>query len=111
MANIIKGSRERLSMSQLMNKGHIEISASGIDATEHVRKKILSVLDKTETLEIDLGSIRNLSPSFAYNVFGKLFDQLGDSLLERVDFVNDVRNLKSRITEAVERRRKINAAT
>lgn len=98
-----------LSMAQLLSKENMEISASGIDATESVRSRILQKLEAAEILEIDLGTTRSLSPSFAYNVFGKLYDKLGDTLLSRLDFVNDSRNLKSRIIEAVERRRKINS--
>lgn len=75
------------------------------DLPLQVRTEIESILDSGKDCLIDLGDMRSLSPSFAYEVFGKLFDKYGDSILRRINFQNDRRDLSSRIVDAIKRRK------
>ena len=55
---------------------------------------------------LDFQGLRALSPSFAYNCFGKVYDTPEglEKLLSNIQARNDERNLFQRVTSAVQRR-------
>jgi hypothetical protein len=78
--------------------------ATGSEDADSVRGALKEHLSKYSCIIIDLSNTRSLSPSFAYNVFGKLYDDLKEDFDTRVRFINDNRSLKVRIDDAILRR-------
>ena len=87
-------------------------SLSGINKPEAIRNDIASFLisDNTSEVFIDMSNLESLSPSFAYEAFGKLVDDFGIVIKERLRFVNDDLNLSRRIIDALIRRSSVRAA-
>lgn len=108
--SIVKIPRDRVSMEELLTKDNKKLSVDGEDSPDEVREHILQRLNRAEVLEVDLKSMRSMSPSFAYHAFGRLYDSLGEATLKRIEFVNDLRNLKVNVLDAVRRRQKILSA-
>jgi hypothetical protein len=74
---------------------------------EQIRTHIIERLRRVGFAKIDLSGIRSLSPSLAYEVFGKLVDE-SDLKIDKskIQFLNDERGLSDRIWDAIDRRRK-----
>ncbi len=94
-------------LSELLDKKLNENTLSGKDNPTQVLVHISDLLNKYDDVTIDLSNMRSLSPSFAYEAIGKLFDEFGTQLLNRLHFVNDPLDLQSRIIDAVKRRENI----
>ena len=92
---------------KLLNKNEEFPVASSHDKPETVREQVKSALAANGPVEVDLANMRSLSPSFAYEAFGKLYDDFGDQVAERLVFKNDPRGLHTRILNALLRRREI----
>jgi hypothetical protein len=97
----------KIILYKLLGKSEEFPMVSGQDKPETVREKVKTALIANRTVEVDLANLRSLSPSFAYEAFGKLFDEFGEGVIERLVFTNDPRGLKSRIVNALQRRREI----
>ena len=81
---------------------------AGTDNPASLRADILNILRSPEnTVEIDFLGMRSLSPSFAYEAFGKLVDDLGETVIKRLNFNNDTLDLKQRIQDAISRRKNV----
>ena len=76
---------------------------------EKTRHSLREQFDKEKDFTIDLKKIRSISPSFAYNCFGRLYDNKGDleKLLDKIQVVNDRHNFKEKIATSIRRRIKI----
>ncbi|XGC81061.1 STAS-like domain-containing protein [Bdellovibrio bacteriovorus] len=81
--------------------------ATGMDKPQAVKEMLKSALEKDAEVTLDMSNMRSLSPSFAYEAFGKLYDIFGDSINSRLKFVNDERNLQERIYSALNRRKEV----
>ena len=91
-------------LKDLLDSQDIYIDASGKDKTEIIKTHFLNLLKEQDNVTIDMVSMKSLSPSFAYEAFGKLFDEFGDSIKKRLVFINDKLKLQERILKAIERR-------
>jgi len=96
-----------ISLYDILNKQEGREMLSGRDEPEKVREQIRAAFAKASIVKIDLGKLRSLSPSFAYEAFGKLVDEYGENLLQKLQFTNDQLDLKSRIVDALQRRRRV----
>ena len=76
---------------------------------EKTKLSLREQFDKEKDFIIDLKEIRSISPSFAYNCFGRLYDDKGDleRLLDKIQVVNDKHNFKAKIVNGIRRRIKI----
>lgn len=81
--------------------------ASGNNHPERVFEHLRSDLQRLDVVTVDLARMRSLSPSFAYEAFGKLVDTYGKDVRSRLNFINDPLNLKSRIFAAIDRRSQV----
>jgi len=91
-------------LKDLLDSQDVNIDASGKDKPEKIKAHFLNLLKERDSIVIDMVSMKSLSPSFAYEAFGKLFDEFGDSIKRRLIFVNDKLKLQERIKKAIERR-------
>jgi hypothetical protein len=98
-------SLDKLQLNDLVEQ--IRRAPNSDDLPRKVRAEIELRLSKHPVIVIDLLNMRSLSPSFAYEVFGKLVDSLGDGVIKRLSFVNDPMDLQSRIIEALKRRHQV----
>ena len=80
---------------------------SGAADRPRIKKYLIDILRKNHELNIDMSSIRSLSPSFAYEIFGKLIDEFRENVVEYIHFTNDERQLSDRIKAAFDRRKLI----
>lgn len=87
-------------------------SLSGINNPHVIREEIAQSIENEASaiIEIDMKGLESLSPSFAYEAFGKLVDQFGSAIKERLIFTNDELNLSRRILDAFVRRASVRAA-
>lgn len=76
-----------------------------------VREILLRYFKTYQTVEIDLSSVMTLTPSFAYEAFGYLYDELRDDAVNRLSLKNDTHSLGHRITDAIKRRRMVLTTT
>lgn len=81
--------------------------ATGMDKPQLLKEKILNTLRTEREVTLDMANMRSLSPSFAYEAFGKLYDVFGDDIQSRLKFVNDERDLQKRIFSALDRRKEV----
>ena len=91
-------------LKDLLDSQDINIDASGKNRTEIIKTHLLNLLKERDKVVIDMISMKSLSPSFAYEAFGKLFDEFGDSIKKRLFFINDNLKLQERIKKAIDRR-------
>lgn len=99
--------KQIISFFYLINK-HQDISSKiGDDKANLVCLFLIEILKSSTTLIIDLKEINSISPSFSYIAFGKLVDEFGESVMERLEFTNDNLNLKKIILRSIDRRKKI----
>ena len=97
-----------VSLVELMEmKNSVEIQACGEHHPEELRHKLSILLKDNERIYMDFAGLKSLSPSFAYEAFGKLVDQMGLSVANRIVARNDERQLFSRISEAFARRNRV----
>jgi hypothetical protein len=94
----------------LQSEGSVTESISSKDKPDFVRSRVKEALARSQDLEIDLSKLRNLSPSFAYEAFGKLVDDFGAEVKNRFKFINDDIGLSQRILDAIERRNRVVSA-
>lgn len=80
------------------------LDLSGLDNPESIREKLLEELKEGVILEIDFINTKSLSPSFAYESFGKLADKFGENIFHMITFKNDSFGLSKRVTDAISRR-------
>lgn len=80
---------------------------TGMDKPQEVKEKILAALASEPDVTVDMSHMRSLSPSFAYEAFGKLYDIFGDSITTKLKFINDEKNLQQRIYSALNRRKEV----
>ncbi len=93
----------------LNNSKNSQGEATGMDKPELLKEKLKAALEsEVQSVEVvDLSNMRSLSPSFAYEAFGKLYDIFGESVVKRLKFTNDSRDLHKRILSALDRRREV----
>ena len=86
---------------------HILLTREG--NLERTKLSLKKQFDEEKNFTIDLKKIRSVSPSFAYNCFGRLYDNKRDleKLLDKIQVVNDKCNFKEKITNGIRRRIKI----
>lgn len=70
-----------------------------------VRERIKSLLSGSDIVKVDMLGVKSLSPSFAYNAFGHLYDTFKDKTESLLEFENDESQLSDRIYKAISRRR------
>jgi hypothetical protein len=80
------------------------VEPSGESNPDSVYLKVNAYLKDYQRVTIDLSGTTSMSPSFAYLAFGKLYDFYGDSLMDRIRFINDPLNFVNRVKQALERR-------
>ena len=80
---------------------------SGEQDAKGVFIQIVKVLEREGKISMDLEGVESLSPSFAYEAFGKLVDRFGPSIESKIYFENDPFRLSTRIKEAIERRKRV----
>lgn len=99
-----------INFKDLVDKDSNEmINASHMDNTDTIKTRLLSYLEKYESIEIDMTDVRSVSPSFAYESFGQLYEtpEKLEKLKSRLKFLNDKLNLQSSIWKAIDRRQKV----
>lgn len=74
-------------------------------SAERVRESIRTLLHKSDVVTINMCGVKSLSPSFAYNAFGHLYDTFKDQTKNLLKFENDEYNLSDRIYKAIDRRK------
>ena len=81
------------------------LSAEELDLNK-IRSALKKQFDEDQNFTIDLSGVRAVSPSFAYQCFGRLYDKKSEleKLLDRIDIVNDNFNFKDKIIKAIRRR-------
>ena len=84
-----------------------EISLDHSHNPDAVRRSLSRLLADNANLEIDLSRLKNLSPSFAFQVFGRIYLDDDKDILAKISFKNDGRNLSSRVIAAIERAKRI----
>jgi len=98
----------RISLYEIIGTdGKVDGVVTSSSSPEAVRDKIRNALKDSEQVTVDLSRMRSLSPSFAYQAFGLLVDEFGESTRTRIAFENDEKQLQTRITAAIDRRLKI----
>ena len=97
---------DSINIYQFLNKKEILNSSISIDDLTKLRNHLIQKLQNSNVVYIDLSNLRSLSPSFAYEVFGKLADKL-EGLEDKLKYSNDKRNLKTRILNALSRRKNV----
>lgn len=100
----------KISLQELFEQKSKPVALNQEDFPVDVRKLIIESLNEADALELDLANVRSLSPSFAYEVFGKLVDIYGSDVESKIIFINDIANLKTRILDAIHRRSKVLSA-
>jgi hypothetical protein len=88
--------------------GHQDVLNSSVDEDDLIELShlIIQKINKIDIVYVDLKNIRSLSPTFAYEAFGKLVDKI-PNVINRLRFLNDSRKLRDRILTAIQRRQKI----
>lgn len=78
---------------------------SGDEATyDKIRALVAKEIKDSGSSIIDFEGQTRLSPSIAYNAFGKLVDSFGPNVFENLTFKNDSSDLQKRIESAIARR-------
>lgn len=98
-------SKVRIQVSKLLDS--TDVVPSGKDKPDSLRAALRNALLSNQAIEVDLSGLRGLSPSFAYEAFGKLVDEFGANVLSRFLFINDQLHLEDRVRDAVSRRLEI----
>ncbi|MEO5971305.1 MAG: STAS-like domain-containing protein [Bdellovibrionia bacterium] len=80
---------------------------SGEEHARDVYVRIVQALEREGQVDMDMGGIESLSPSFAYEAFGKLVDRFGPTVNNKIRFENDPLHLSIRIVQALERRKRV----
>ena len=90
-----------------MSLKHIVLTRE--ESLEKTKLSLRRQFDEEKNFTLDLGKIRSISPSFAYNCFGRLYDDKGDleRLLDKIQVINDKYNFKEKIANGIRRRIKI----
>ena len=74
------------------------------DNWENLVSKMTDSLNKTGCVEINFEGVERLTPSLAYNTFGRLVDSFGKDVLQKIKITNDHKKLSSRIEAAINKR-------
>ena len=90
-----------------LTKNGMSGNLSGETSPTQLQTLIKDSLEKFQVVSIDLKSIQSISPSFAYETFGKLVDFFGAKVEDRLRFENDPLNFQKRIFEAIRRRAQV----
>ena len=71
-----------------------------------IKNALRKQFDEDKNFTIDLNGVRAISPSFAYQCFGRLYDDKKDleKLINRINVLNDSHNFKDKIIDAIRRR-------
>ena len=93
-----------------MLEDHLDLGGDGMlslnRSLDEIRSSLRKRFDENKDFTINLKGIRAISPSFAYQCFGCLYEDKKDleTLLDRMDVQNDVFNFKDKIQGAIRRR-------
>lgn len=87
-----------------------EDSFTGSTANNKLKALLDESLSTHNDLVVDFLNVKSLSPSFAYEHFGKLVDKYGSHVLSKIKFVNDPLDLGKRVVDAIQRRIRVVAA-
>ena len=95
--------KEQLVLKSYLETGRGTLSDHSIEA---IKNDLKTIFDAEGTILLDFEGIRAMSPSFAYNCFGKMYDSKDEleNFLNNVEVSNDSRNIYRKIEEAVQRR-------
>lgn len=80
---------------------------TGEESAKGVYERIAETLDREGQVAVDMEGIQSLSPSFAYEAFGKLVDRFGSTVDKKIRFENDPFSLSTRVTQALDRRKRV----
>ncbi len=97
---------ETLSIARFLTRKDPEANSSGSEIAQ-LRETIRSRLFESPLpLVFDLTGVRSLSPSFAFQAFALAFDSAAEiaTARARISFINDDRELSSRVLDALNRR-------
>jgi hypothetical protein len=70
-----------------------------------VRAIMANLMKAHGSIQLDLSATNTLTPSFAYQAFGYLYDDFRDEALSHLSFTNDRFQLGTRISNAIQRRK------
>lgn len=73
---------------------------------ESMRSDLKKSFEASGKVVIDFTGVRSVSPSFAYECFGKMYDTKDnlEKLLGNIEVRNDERNLFQKVEKAIQRR-------
>lgn len=77
---------ETVNLYNMLDNCQVLSGSKGIDAPSSLRQHLIRKLNNGDIVCIDLSNLKSLSPSFAYEAFGKLVDEFGAEAENRLQY-------------------------
>lgn len=92
-------------LKKYLNQGDEGMLSSNSNIIE-IKREFQKTFEESGKVLIDFSDIRSMSPSFAYECFGQIYDtkEKLEKFLASLVMVNDNRNLGDKIIKAIQRR-------